>query len=211
MTAKRINKLVQLGLLTAIVILMAFTPLGYLRTAGLELTFIMIPVIVGAILLGPGAGALLGGVFGLTSFVQCFGMSPFGATLLEINPIWTFIVCLIPRVLAGWLCGVVFRVVRRFWFDKGGLVSLSAASLCGPLLNTIFFMSGIVLFFYNTEYIQSLVQALGAGNALIFVFLFVGVNGLVELIVCFVIATAICKALSRFLLKREENPEGSPE
>ena len=77
MTAKRINKLVQLGLLTAIVILMAFTPLGYLRTAGLEITFIMIPVIVGAILLGPGAGALLGGVFGLTSFVQCFGMSPF--------------------------------------------------------------------------------------------------------------------------------------
>ena len=72
------RKLTQMALLTAIILLMAFTPLGYLRTGVVEITFIMIPVVVGAILMGPGAGAILGGVFGLTSFIQCFGMSALG-------------------------------------------------------------------------------------------------------------------------------------
>lgn len=72
-----------MAILIAIILVMAFTPLGYLKTAGLEITFIQVPVIVGAILMGPTAGAILGGVFGLTSFIQCFGLSAFGAALLE--------------------------------------------------------------------------------------------------------------------------------
>ena len=85
MSAKTL-KMIQLALLTAIIVLMAFTPVGFIRTPGLEITLIGIPVVVGAVLLGPSGGAILGAVFGLCSFLQCFGMSPFGAVLLGINP-----------------------------------------------------------------------------------------------------------------------------
>ena len=83
MTQKKFSTkyLVEMALLVAIILIMAFTPIGYIRTAGLEITLIVVPVAVGAVTLGPAAGAILGGVFGITSFIQCFGMSPFGAYL----------------------------------------------------------------------------------------------------------------------------------
>ncbi len=80
MDAKKFStkQLVEMALLTAIIILLAFTPIGYIRTLGLEITLIVVPVTVGAVTLGPSAGAVLGAVFGITSFIQCFGMSQFG-------------------------------------------------------------------------------------------------------------------------------------
>ena len=93
------RRLVYMAILIAIILVMAFTPLGYLKTAGLEITFIQVPVIVGAILMGPTAGAILGGVFGLTSFIQCFGLSAFGAALLEINAVYTLFCAFSPACL----------------------------------------------------------------------------------------------------------------
>ena len=93
--------LVEMALLTAIILIMAFTPVGYIRTLGLEITLIVVPVAIGAVTLGPAAGAVLGGIFGVTSFVQCFGMSHFGAMLLSINPVLTFLVCVPTRILTG--------------------------------------------------------------------------------------------------------------
>ena len=55
--------LVEMALLVAIILLMAFTPIGYIKTAGLEITLIVVPVAVGAVTLGPTAGAILGGVW----------------------------------------------------------------------------------------------------------------------------------------------------
>jgi len=65
------TKFVEMALLVAIILLMAFTPIGYIKTFGLEITLIVVPVTVGAITLGPAAGAVLGAVFGITSFIQC--------------------------------------------------------------------------------------------------------------------------------------------
>ena len=94
-----VRYLVQLSLLAAIELVMAYTPLGYLRVFALEITFLMVPVTLGAILLGPAAGAVLGGVFGLTSFATCFSVSGFGDVLLSINPVFTFLVCVPTRIL----------------------------------------------------------------------------------------------------------------
>lgn len=189
-------RLVQLALFTAIILLMAFTPLGYIKTPGLEITLLVVPVTVGAILFGPVSGAILGGVFGLTSFIQCFGISPFGAVLLNINPVGTFIVTVITRILMGWLTGLAFHGFRQWKATKG--ISFAAASLAGPLLNTLLFMSAMMLFFYTTEYIQGFAQSLGTGNVFAFVIAFVGINGLIEAAVCFVLGTAISKAVDVF-------------
>ncbi len=192
--------MVEMALLIAVIFIMAFTPIGYIRTLGLEITLIVVPVAVGAITLGPTAGIVLGVVFGITSFIQCFGMSPFGAALLGINPIYTFIVCVIPRAIVGWLTGVLYQgVVKCNPIKK---IAAALANLCCPLMNTIFFMGTLVLFFYQTEYIQGIASQLGAGNFLIFILLFVGVNGLVEAAACFVIGTAISQTLKKVLSNR---------
>ncbi|MFR8002554.1 MAG: ECF transporter S component [Hydrogeniiclostridium sp.] len=195
MSAKTL-KMIQLALLTAIIVLMAFTPVGFIRTPGLEITLIGIPVVVGAVLLGPSGGAILGAVFGLCSFLQCFGMSPFGAVLLGINPFWTFVVCFVPRTLMGWLSALIFKGLRKV--DKTRFFSFLAACLGGALLNTILFMSALMLFFGQSEYILSMQ---GSMNVFAFVLAFVGVNGLIEAIVCAVVGTAISKALYMFLYK----------
>lgn len=193
----RTTRMVQLALFIAIIILMAFTPIGYIKTPALEITLIVIPVTVGAIILGPTSGAILGGIFGITSFIQCFGMSPFGAVLLGINPLATFILCMVPRILMGWLSGVLFVALKKI--DKTKVFSYAAASLAGPLLNTILFMTALVVFFYNTDYIQSFVSAMGTSNVFAFVIAFVGVNGLIEAGVNFVAGGAISKALDTFV------------
>ena len=186
-----------MALLTAIIILLAFTPLGYIKTLGLEITLIVVPVTVGAVTLGPAAGAVLGGVFGVTSFIQCFGMSPLGVELLAINPIFTCIVCIVPRLLMGWLTGLVYQGLKKVRAAKN--VAVVLANLTGPVLNTVLFMGTLVLLFYRTEYIQGIVEARGVSNALAFVVVFVGINGVVEALACFVAGSAISKALQAAL------------
>lgn len=140
--------LVEMALLVAIILLMAFTPIGYIKTAGLEITLIVVPVAVGAVTLGPTAGAILGGVFGITSFIQCFGMSQFGALLLGINPFLTFLVCVPTRILMGWLTGLIYHGLRKTKIPSAASVTI--ASLCCPLLNTTFFMGTLVTLFAST-------------------------------------------------------------
>ena len=185
--------LVEMALLIAIILIMAFTPVGYIRTLGLEITLIVVPVAVGAVTLGPAAGAVLGGIFGVTSFIQCFGMSPFGAMLLSINPVLTFLVCVPTRILMGWLTGFLYQssLLKK--------ISLALANLCCPLLNTLFFMGTLTAFFYQSEYVQGIASALGAKNPLVFILLFVGINGLVEAAACFVVGSAISQALKKVI------------
>jgi len=198
-TTEHTAKLVQIALLVAIILLMAFTPIGYIKTFGLEITLIVVPVTVGAIVLGPVSGAILGGIFGATSFIQCFGISPFGATLLGINPWATFIVCMVPRILMGWVAGMLFAGLRKSNMNKNAAIAIT--NLVGPLLNTIFFMGALVLFFYNTEYIQGFASMLGTNNVISFVIAFVGINGLVEAAASFIVGTAVSKALDVYNTK----------
>lgn len=191
---QNIRKLTVLSVLGALTAIVSFLPL---KTLGLEITFSMIPVAVGAILYGPSGGAVLGGVFGIVSFLQCLGYSAFGAALLGINPLLTLIVCLPTRILAGFLAGVIYKALQKS--VKSDIPALLSASLAAPLLNTLFFMTALVLCFYNTELVQSFVSQLGASNPFTFVVLFVGINGLVEIICGFVVAFPCAKALSKYL------------
>ena len=192
--------MVELAVLLAILLMLEITGLGMFKTFGLELTILQIPVILGAIILGPSAGVILGGAFGLLSFWECFGKSQFGATLLGINPFLTFLVCVPTRILMGWLCGLIFRAMdRKLAGTKGDFASYVVASLSGALLNTLFFMTTLCLCFYHTEYIQGFASALGAGNVLLFIVLFVGVQGLVEAALCTVVGAGVGKGVRHAL------------
>lgn len=184
--------MVELALMVAIIFVMAFTPLGYLRTPGLSITFLTVPVAVGAIILGPKGGAVCGLAFGITSFIQAFGGGAFATMLFSISPIGTAFTCIVPRILEGWLCGLVFEAAKKI--SKNG--SYITASLACPLLNTLFFMSALVLIFYHTDYIQGFVETLGVSNPFMFVVAFVGVQGLIEAVACTVIASVVSRTLA---------------
>ncbi|HBR32824.1 MAG TPA: ECF transporter S component [Clostridiales bacterium] len=180
--------LTLLAMLSAIIVLMAFTPLGYLKVGLVEITFLTVPVVIGAIILGPLDGAILGAVFGLTSFAQCFGTSAFGAAILGISAVFTFIVCLVPRILIGIISGYLSK-----WLEKKqveDIINYVFSSLAGALTNTVFFVGLVILLFGQTDYIQSfgdsLIKIIGA---------FITTNAVIEAIVCTVLGTVIAKAL----------------
>jgi len=191
-----VRDLTQLALLTAIILLMTFTPLGYLKIGVVEITFIMIPVVVGAVVMGPGVGAILGAVFGLSSFSQCFGMSAFGTMLFGVSPLRTFLVCMIPRVLMGWLCGLLFVALKKAF--PNGIISYAVASLCGALINTVLFIAGLGLLFSDTM----LGMATDSGISLLtFLISFITLNSLIEMGVCLVVGTAITKTVHQVVQK----------
>lgn len=106
------SQITLLGLMIAILLLMAYTPLGYLNIGPLAITFNIIPVAISAITMGPVGGAIAGAVFGLTSFGQCIGIggtSIMGATLFGINPFLAFVQRFIPRLVDGLLLGYIFQ------------------------------------------------------------------------------------------------------
>lgn len=198
---QKIRRLVLLSMLITIIIILAFTPLGYIKTLGLEITLLVVPVVIGAINLGPKAGAILGLTFGLSSFIQCLGLSEFGVMLFSINPLLTAVLCIVPRTLMGFLVGVIFKVLEKIC--KKDIIAHIIACVSGALLNTILFMLFLCLFFYNTEEITSIADTLGANNVIMFVILFVGINGLVEAIVNFIVGTGISKTIYQLTKKYE--------
>ena len=193
---EKTRRLAVNGLLSAVICIISFLPI---RTLGLEITLSMVPVAIGACLYGPASGAVLGGVFGIVSLVQCFGYSPFGAALLGMNFVYTAIICIPTRILAGWLSGLAAKGIGKVLRDKTRLVSMAVGSILAPVLNTLFFMSALCVFFYGSEYIQGFAQTLGSTSVVSFVFLFVGINGLVEIVAGFLLALPVSKALSKAL------------
>ena len=200
MNHMKIAVFTRTALLTAIIFVLSFTPIGYLKVGPFDITFLTIPVIIGAITTGPAVGAFLGAVFGLTSFMQAtFGASPLGSVLFSISPIFSAVLCFIPRILMGWLCGLLYRGLNRKGNDS--VVSICVSSIAGALMNTVFFMTAFMLLFGNTEYVLNL---RGGANVLAFLVAMVGVNGVVEAISCAVIGTAISKPLLK-IFKKEHN------
>ena len=192
------RELTLLGLMTALLLVMSYTPLGYLNIGPLAITFNMIPVAICAIALGPWGGMITGAVFGITSFLQCLGIggiSAMGVTLFEINPVLAFLQRFLPRVLFGVLTGFIHTGVKK-WL--GSSIAGFVAGFSAAFLNTALFMLTLVLFFGNSDYIQGL---MGGKNVILFICSFVGVNAVFEILVSTIVTGALNKALekARFL------------
>lgn len=188
------TQLTMLGLMAAVLLLMAYTPLGYLNIGPLAITFNVIPVAISAIVLGPTGGAVAGAVFGLTSFGQCIGIggtSVMGSMLFSVNPVLTFVLVFVPRVLDGICLGYIYRAMRK---KINVYVSCAVTGFFSAFLNTLFFMSTLVGLFGNTEYVKGL---LGGRNVIIGCCMLVGINAVCEMISSTVIAGAVGTALFR--------------
>ncbi|MCR5273434.1 MAG: ECF transporter S component [Lachnospiraceae bacterium] len=197
MNGKKLStkQLTILGLMTAVLLIMAYTPLGYLNIGPLAITFNVIPVAIAAITCGPLGGAIIGGVFGLTSFGQCIGIggvSAMGATLFAINPFLAFVQRFIPRLLDGLIIAFIYKGVHKA--TKKVSVSAFVTGFFSAFLNTVFFMSSLVLLFGNTDYVQEMI---GGRNIIVFICATVGINAVCEMISSTILTGIIAVALGK--------------
>jgi uncharacterized membrane protein len=200
--------MVKVSLLLAVILLMSLTPLGYLRVGPMEITFLCVPVAVGAVLLGPSAGAVLGLAFGVTSFIKAVTDPLFGVIVLD-SPWLAALVCIVPRVIIGPAAAFVPRFLLKI--DKTRIFAYAAAGLVCSLLNTVLFLSGIIFV------LGGLLTRLAGMPAEMVVTVFVGVgvaNGLPEAAAATLLTAAVCKAVSaaeeRTKGGRQNTPDNPP-
>ncbi len=152
-TRNRTQYLVSLALMAAIVILLANTPLGMIQLPVIKATTVHIPVIIGAIVLGPAAGAVLGAVFGICSMISntqaptllSFAFSPFLSTTGlsgVLKAIWISVGC---RIMIGLLSGLLWKALKNAPGPKP--VRLAVTGFFGSMVNTCFVMGSIYLLF----------------------------------------------------------------
>lgn len=193
MRAPLVMRLTLLALLTALLIVLGFVNIP--QPAGLSITFNMIPVAVAAIAMGVPGGAIIGGVFGLISFLQCFGLigySAMGAALVGVSPVLMFVQRFVSRVLVGILTALVYKLLRKTKMNMGLACTLTGFS--AALFNTLFFMLLLVLLFGHTDYLQNLMAGRGV---LAFIIASVGINAVVEMIVAALVTGAVGAALKK--------------
>ena len=143
-------------------------------------------------------GALLGAIFGATSFLNAVqGRSAMGVALMSISPMGYFVQAVIGRILCGLCCGLIFKALQKL--DKSRTWSYILSAMTAPALNTLFFMGYIVLAFYGCDYVQNLVSVKGAANPFMFVVLLVGVQGVAEFLVSGILGGIVARAVAKFL------------
>ena len=194
-----VRLMAQIALLAAIMIVMAFTPLGYIPLPFMNATTMHIPVIVGACLLGPKVGGVLGGLFGITSVVKAtiqpnitsFVFTPFYSFSPEFSGHWMSLsVAILPRILIGVVAGLVFQGLVKL--IRNQTVSLAVAGVLGSMTNTIGVM-GLIYLLFGEQY-----AAAGGTDPSLLLGVILGVvctNGIVEAIIAGVLTAAVCKAL----------------
>jgi len=183
---------VLLALLVAVLIVLAYVNIP--QPAGLSITFNMIPVAIAAIVIGPAGGAIIGGAFGLISFLQCFGICGFsgmGAALAAINPFLAFVQRFFPRLIDGLLLGYIYRFLKP---RTNVYVACAVTGFFAAFLNTLLFMTSLVWLFGNTEYMQN---SMAGRGMLTYIVAAVGINGLVEMLVSTVLTGAVGSALEK--------------
>ena len=190
--------MVSVALMAAIVIVLANTPLGMIQLPIIKATTVHIPVILGAILLGPGAGAILGAVFGICSLVSntmaptllSFAFSPFLSTTGipgALKAIWISVGCrILIGVAAGWLW-VLFTKIKLNQF-----IALPIVGFVGSRVNTVTVM-GSIYFLFAQQYAEAKEVALTAVFGLVMGT--VTASGIPEAIAAAILVLALGKVL----------------
>lgn len=164
MQKKQLSELVLTSLFASIIIIMAFTPLGYIPLGIINATIIQIPVIIGSLFCGPKKGAFLGFVFGFTSFLKntimptslsAFVFSPILAAsqIGGIGVVYSTFICFVPRILVGVLPYFIYLGCTK-WI-KNSMVNCAIAGVLGAFTNT-FLVMGAIFVLYKDAYAQAL-------------------------------------------------------
>ena len=200
---KKISELVLTSLFSAIIIIMAFTPLGYIPLGIINATIIQIPVIIGALFCGPKKGAFLGFLFGFTSFLKntitpatlsAFVFSPvlaanmFGAK----GVLYSTFICFVPRILVGVLPYFIYKAMKKI--SKWKSVNFTVAGIAGAFTNT-FLVMGSIYVLYKDAYASA--QGIDPSAVLGVIGGVISFNGVIEAILSGVLVSALGGVLNK--------------
>lgn len=194
--------MVCVALMAAIVIVLANTPLGMIQLPVIKATTVHIPVILGAVLLGPLAGGILGGVFGICSLISntmaptllSFAFSPFISTTGlpgVLKALWISVGC---RILIGVVSGWLWKLFEKVHLNQ--TIALPITGFVGAMVNTVTVMGSIYLLFA-----QQYAQAQNVGITAVWGLIMgtITASGIPEAIASAVLVLALGKVLLRFM------------
>lgn len=154
----KIKRMAAVALLMALVVVMQFVSGLIPPVSGFSISLVLIPVVLGSALYGPGVGALLGGTFGMIVYINCVtGADVGGAMVLQANPILCFLVVMGKGILAGLASGWVYRLLK----GVNSYVAMLCAAIVCPVVNTGVFIASMLTFF------KDVLSAWAAGGDLV--------------------------------------------
>ncbi len=185
-SSEKIHKMTYLALFTVLVAVFQWASLtvrvGVFATSALAL----VPIVLGAAICGPLAGAWLGFVFALVTFMDA-------AAFMSVSVFGTIVTVVLKGVMAGLLPGLVFAALKK----RNLTVATVIAALLCPVSNSGIFFLGSMVFFLGT--IEEWAIAAGAANAITYIFTFmIGTNFLVEFFTCLILCPVIIRLLQLF-------------
>lgn len=178
------EKLVLLSLLCALVAILSYFG-GFIKIGGLaSISLTLVPVVLGAAMCGPVAGAILGGVSGVVFFATADAAFWMGLSIPG-----TIITVMVKGILSGLFAGLVYKLLEK---HNRYLAIMASAVVC-PVVNTGIFLIGCLVFFLDTVKAFATIEGVSVGAYLIL--FFVGLNFVFELIVNVVLSPAIARII----------------
>ena len=193
----KVQRMTGLALLTALIVVLQLVA-TFIKVGPFPITLALAPIIIGAALYGPKAGAYLGGVFGVVVLVACvMGWDPGGSLLWNAQPILTGVLCVGKGAAAGWAAGMVYKAMARV----NPMAGVVLAGIVSPVANTGIFL--LALYFPFHSFLVAWASAVGADIATYILTVLVGVNFLVEMAVNLVLSSVIVRIIE---VRRRTSP-----
>lgn len=179
---------------------------SYIRIGAVNFSFVLIPIVLGAIMLGPIAGAFLGFVFGLVVLINgIVGSDPFTFFLFSEQPVFTVILCFVKGIAAGLVSGVLFKVIK----GKNKYAAVITSAVAAPIVNTgLFVLGGLTLLNGTLAELSG-----GASVAYFLIIQCAGINFLVEFALNLILAPALYRVIRLFMKEdiQEETVEDNKQ
>lgn len=189
----RITQVAFLAALVAVLQILAYT----IKFGPFNMSFVLVPVVIGGVLLGPKVGALLGGVFGAVVSIACItGLDAGGFLVFTANPFMCILLCMLKGIAAGFVSALVYKVLAGKL--KSNMLSIALSTVLCPVVNTGLFCIGMALFFYDT-----LVSWAGGTGVLYYMFTgLIGINFVIELLLNIILCPIISQTVLKYSKKK---------
>lgn len=147
MKTEKVKRMVGLSLLIAIIVVLQLVGSAFpIKIGPVNISLVLVPLVIGAALYGPGGGAILGAAFGIISTICCInGMDGGGAMVFQANPLVCVIVVMLKAILAGAAAGWVYKLIA----PKNAYLAMLCAAIVCPVVNTGIFLLGMAVFFMD--------------------------------------------------------------
>lgn len=201
--SERVLRLTQLAMLVAVELILSLTPLGNLPTPwGIPLSFNVVPVAVGAVVMGPAEGAVLGLIFGVVSFWKGLtGTNVVSNLCIQASFLGALLILIVNRVLIGLIPGFVYKAFKKANATLR-MVGVAVSCVLVPLLNTALYIVGNSIIFKDIfvgRYGEQAAAVATSFDLMKLMTVLLAPNAIPEALTCLIVGTAVCKALEHVI------------